>query len=100
MRRLTYPEAQERLGRPGHEKPDDLVLHVTRSLGAIHRGDLELHELENLCVVRGHGFRIYLWRDAWCVTGDLREIEDLEAFLHVGEDVMQLERFLEARCAA
>lgn len=100
MQRLTYVEVCDRLREPGHQGPDDLVLHKVRGLGAVRRGDLEFVELEHLGVMHGQGFRIYLWRDAWCVTGDLREIEDLGTFLHVGEDVMVLEAFLEARCAA
>ncbi len=100
VQRLTYAQTRERLLNHKGQWPDDLVMHKVRGLGAVRRGDLVVHERENHSLLTGHGFFVFLWRDAWCVTGDLHEIEDLEAFLRVGEDVMELEVFLQARCAA
>lgn len=100
MKRLTSREAAQRLsGDEGHA-PDDLVLHKARRLDAVQRGDLIMFERPSCVALVGQGYRIYLWRDAWCITGDLDEMEDRDLFHLIGKDILEFQRFLEERSAA
>lgn len=99
VQRLTSVEAADRLSKNVGLAPDDLVLHKVHRMEGVLRGDITLHERPSCTALIGQGFRIYLWRDAWCITGNLDEIEDLAMFVHMGEEIMELQLFLEARSA-